>query len=172
MPVDPATGQPAVLSQSSMNPGVPPTVQNYYNSAADKFAYIADASLYDYQYSGDAAFVAFGESLLNFALQYGLTSSTAQYYPAVPCAGAYPAGIPLVCHEYPLGPGTYIEPDKVGQFGLALVRMYEHDGNPAYLVAAIHEADTLASTVRAGDATRFSVALPRRSKQPVRSGPG
>ena len=153
MPVDPATGQPAVLTQSSMNACTPPTAQNYDNSAADKFAYITDASLYDYQYSGDAAFVAFAESLLNFELQNGLTSSTAVYYPSVPCTGAYPAGIPLVCHEYPLGSGIYIEPDKIGQFGLALVRMYEHDANATYLTAAIHEADVLASVIRTGDAT-------------------
>ncbi|HEV8613387.1 MAG TPA: hypothetical protein VGQ73_07740, partial [Gemmatimonadales bacterium] len=46
-----------------------------------------------------------------------------------------------------------IEPDKVGELGLQLLRMYEQSGNVRYRDAAIAAADALATHVRVGDDT-------------------
>jgi hypothetical protein len=47
-----------------------------------------------------------------------------------------------------------IEPDKVGEEGLAFWRMYRFGGNPRYRDAAVQAADQLALHVRVGSATR------------------
>jgi hypothetical protein len=60
-------------------------------------------------------------------------------------------------HDGFLGRGDgvgFIEPDKIGELGLAYMQFYEYNGEKKYLEAAKHCADTLARHVREGDASR------------------
>jgi hypothetical protein len=46
----------------------------------------------------------------------------------------------------------YLQPDKAASFGKELVVLYKITGNRRYLVAAVKIADTLAATLKSGDA--------------------
>ena len=121
-----------------------------HNPAHLNAAMIESALAY-YAYSGDARVVQLARSMADYHLAHGLT----------PAGWAWP-GVPYAsgcgnCTEYN-GTGTsdgagHVEPDKIGEFGVSLVRLYLWTGDARYRDVAIASANALAAHVRAGSAT-------------------
>jgi hypothetical protein len=128
----------------------------YKHNPAGLYSMILDSALAYYPYSGDAGAVDLATQVLDYDLAYGLTDD-AGAWPQVPYASAEP-GAPVyqgVAEGLINGAGDgtgYIEPDKVGEWGYSVLRLYEQTGDARYLVAARHAAVALARNVRPGDA--------------------
>jgi hypothetical protein len=102
------------------------------------------------QLSGDFRLLNLSQKLADFHLANGLTSSNA-VWPLVPYAASDPATVPYDGAED--GMMDVIEPDKIGEVGYQLARLSEASGDQAYLTAAIHDADILASNIQTSDET-------------------
>lgn len=107
-----------------------------------------------YQYSGDPSVKSQMQTIADFYLDYGLSSSSSAW-PNIP----FPANSDGVLA---VGPGFFhgdvmrgrgiTQPDKAGSFASELVTLYQMTGDSRYLNSAIAVADTLASHTVAGDA--------------------
>jgi hypothetical protein len=116
-----------------------------------------------YAYCGDRAFLDRGRALVDHVLEHGRTSK-GDAWSEVPYASAnaheltYRGGDDTkYCEAKDAcgrgdGPG-FLEPDKIGEFGHALVLLHLATGEARYLEAARLCADALASHVAPGDAT-------------------
>jgi hypothetical protein len=128
----------------------------YKHNPAGLYAMIIDSALVYYPYSGDAAAIDLATKVLDYDLAYGLTGDDGAW-PRVPYASAEP-GAPVYQGAAEglvngSGDGTgYIEPDKVGEWGYSVLRLYEQTGDARYLAAARHAAVALARNIRLGDA--------------------
>ena len=121
-----------------------------HNPAHLNAAMIESALAY-YAYSGDARVIQLARSMADYHLAHGLTPS-----------GWAWSGVPYAsgcgnCTEYN-GTGTsdgagHVEPDKIGELGISLLRLYLSTGDVRYRDAAIAGANALAAHVRAGTAT-------------------
>jgi hypothetical protein len=159
IPVLGADGQPhpTFYFYSFFIVGSAPLQPAYHkHDPAGLYAMIIDSALAYYPYSGDATAIELATKLLDYDLAWGLTAARGAW-PQVPYASAEP-GAPVYRGAAEglvngAGDGTgYIEPDKVGEWGYSVLRLYEQTGNARYLAAARHAAVALARNVRPGDA--------------------
>jgi hypothetical protein len=128
----------------------------YKHNPAGLYSMIIDSALAYYPYSGDEQAIDLATKVLDYDLAYGLTKDEGAW-PRVPYASAEPGAPVYQGTEEGLvngaGDGTgYIEPDKVGEWGYSVLRLYEQTGNTRYLAAARRAAVALARNIRVGDA--------------------
>lgn len=153
----------------------------YKHNPAGLYAMIIDSALAYYPYSGDEQAIDLAAKVLDYDLAYGLTNDEGAW-PRVPYASAEP-GAPIYEGiaeglQNGAGDGTgHIEPDKVGEWGYSVLRLYEQTGDARYLAAARHAAVALARNVRVGDASHspwpFRVsALDNVTLTPANPAPG
>ncbi|MGZ3453391.1 MAG: hypothetical protein ACXWUG_11490 [Polyangiales bacterium] len=113
-------------------------------------------------YSGDGAPLAKTRLFVDHVLTHGMTEES-DAWSRVPYASAnggeleYRGGEDTTYCEKkdPCGRGDgrgFLEPDKIGELGHALVLLYEATGEQRYLETAIHFADELGKHVTPGDA--------------------
>lgn len=129
----------------------------YKHNPAGLYSMIVDSALAYYAYSGDAEAIGLATKVVDYDLAYGLTADEGAW-PLVPYASAEP-GAPVYRGAAEglangAGDGTgFIEPDKVGEWGYSVLRLYEQTGDARYLAAARRAAAALARNVRGGDAS-------------------
>lgn len=127
-------------------------------------AMLVRSSLRWYAWSGDRAPLDAARALVDHVLSHGLTAASDDWS-RVPYASAnageldYRGGEDAKhCDDHTAcgrGDGRgFLEPDKVGEFGNALVALHRFTGERAYLEAAIRCADALAKHATPGDAER------------------
>ncbi|HVQ43946.1 MAG TPA: Ig-like domain-containing protein [Candidatus Saccharimonadia bacterium] len=150
-------GLPGFYTHSYFNPDTRELSFNPHNPAGTN-AMLTESALQYYQYSGDARVLTLVENSVTYHLDHGMTA-----------AGDNWSNVPYASSDY--GNTTYagasrgnsdgvgdgvgvIEPDKVGELGVAFVQLYKITGEQKYLTAAINAANALASHVRAGNATQ------------------
>ena len=114
-------------------------------------AAMIESALAYYAYSGDARVIQLARSMADYHLAHGLTPA-GWSWARVPYASSCGN-----CTEYNAS-GTSdganrIEPDKIGELGLSLIRLFLWTGDVRYRDVAIASADALAAHVRAGTAT-------------------
>jgi hypothetical protein len=120
---------------------------------------LAESAVLWYAYSGDRRPVELAQSLLDYQLAHGTTPRD-WTWPRVPYASADHGATEYrgaFEHQYgrtgeqAIGDGYgVIEPDKVGELGVAYLLMFELAGETAYRDAAIAGADALSRNVRDG----------------------
>jgi hypothetical protein len=157
VPNDPSTGQPAYFSRSYLNPDTQAVV-NWPSNPAGMNAMLIESAMEYYQYSGDSSVLQFAKNLADHHLAQGMTAAT-DSWANVPYASGDSGSMTYHGASYGNTTGTgdgagYLEPDKIGEFGYGLLKLYEQTGVTAYRDAAIAGADALASHVRTGNATQ------------------
>jgi len=157
VPDDPATGRPAYFSQSYLDPDTQQTA-GWPSNPAGMNAMLIESALGYYAYSGDAAVLAFARSLADHHLDDGVTPA-GWSWPNVPYASGDAGSLTYQGAAYGDSTGVgdgrgVIEPDKLGELGFSLLRLYEATGITRYRDAAVAMAGVLAAHVRPGDATR------------------
>lgn len=122
-------------------------------------AMLTESALRFYAFSGDRAPLDLVRGLLEHQLAHGTTSKTA-HWASVPYASADAGSLEWhgaddsFCDHCGTGDGPgVLEPDKVGELGVAYLQFYQHTGEKKFLDAAVACADALAKHVRTGDAT-------------------
>ncbi len=130
------------------------------HNPAGFYAMLTDSAVLWYGFSGDAAAVEVARKALTHQMAHGTTPSDWDWA-RVPFASAaagdadYGGADDAWCDYCGRGDGIgVIEPDKVGELGLAYLRMFEMTGDVRFRDAALACADALAKHVRAGDQTR------------------
>ncbi len=104
-------------------------------------------------FSGDEAYLEIVRTMLDYQLHHGTTPASWPW-PNVPFASADPfvteyQGASRWEHEGMRGDGLHgIEPDKVGELGIAYLKFYQLTLEERFLTAAIHCAEALAKHVR------------------------
>jgi hypothetical protein len=137
--------------------------RNWTHNPAGLFAMLADSAFLYYAYGGDPEVMPLVRAMLDHHIARGSTEKT-DAWPLVPYAssdGGDPVYRGATDAHYRqedgfLGRGDgvgFIEPDKVGELGLAYLKFYEFSLDKKYLAAARHCADALARHVRTGDAS-------------------
>ncbi len=123
---------------------------------------LAESAVLWYAYSGDRRPVELVKSLLDYQLAHGTTPAAGWKWPNVPYASAdhgateYRGAIEFQYQhgniaQTAIGDGYgVIEPDKVGELGLAYLRFYKLTGETRYRDAAVACARALASNIREG----------------------
>jgi hypothetical protein len=125
------------------------------------FAMLTDAAILYYPYSGDEDIMPLIRTMLDHSIARGSTQNT-DAWSLVPYASTDGGSLDYrganearyVQTEAYLGRGDgigFIEPDKVGELGLAYLRFYQFSLEEKYCAAAQHCADALAKHVRTGD---------------------
>jgi hypothetical protein len=133
------------------------------HNPASLFAMLTDTALLFHAYSGDPEVMPLVRAILDHHMARGSTKA-ADAWPLVPFAssdaadpdyrGATDANYTQSDGFLGRGDGVgFIEPDKVGELGLAYLRFHEFSLETRYLDAARHCADALARHVREGDAS-------------------
>lgn len=104
-------------------------------------------------YSGDESYLEIVRECLQHMLKKGTTPSDWKWGNC-PYASSHPGSPEYKGTGYwepGRGDGEYVlEPDKVGEMGVAYLQFYEITEEPVYLEAALHCADALARNVREG----------------------
>jgi len=125
------------------------------------FAMLTDSALLYYAYSGDENVMTLVRDMLDHSIANGSTEPNDEWS-GVPYASSdggslYYRGADDTRYEKNpryrgRGDGVgFIEPDKIGELGLAYLRFYEFSGEKKYLDAAKRCADALVKHVQAGD---------------------
>jgi len=149
-------GLKAYFSYSFLDPDTQAPASSPHDPGS-LYSMLTESAIEWYRYSGDSAPLNLAQTLLNYQLANGMTAST-DNWPSVSYASA-DAGATTYRgasrgDQTGIGDGTgVVEPDKVGEQGLAFLQMYEQTGNTTYRDTAINAANVLATHVRAGDAT-------------------
>lgn len=128
-----------------------------YNSLdmAGLFGEFVESMVPYYAYTGDWSFVKLVQDMFDYALLPGVGLTPDDWeWPNMPYAwtpgetgfNVWQPG------ETVLYSGR-VEPDKAGEFGLGLLKLYQMTNNNTYLTTAIKIADVLADKVRDGNAT-------------------
>ncbi|NRF39596.1 hypothetical protein [Pedobacter foliorum] len=103
-----------------------------------------------YNYSGDEAIITDMKYQADYYLAHSISSPTCKW-PNIP----YPYNTDVESGIYDgdmmAGKGV-LQPDKAGSLGFELVRLYKKTGETKYLDVAIKIANTMASTIKSGDA--------------------
>lgn len=128
-----------------------------------------------FPFSGDEQYVDIVRHMLDYQLQHGTTPAS-WLWPNVPFASADPfvteyQGASRWEHEGMRGDGLHgIEPDKVGELGIAYLKFYQVTLEDRFLTAAIHCAEALAKHVRdvRPDPTPFAPTNTQKSPWPFR----
>ncbi|MGA2914569.1 MAG: hypothetical protein ABSE89_00885 [Sedimentisphaerales bacterium] len=135
--------------------------RDWTHNPCSLFAMLTDSAMLYYAYSGDSEVIPLIRAMLDHYIKSGSTEETDDWS-CVPYASS-DAGSPQYCGatdtKYTqdtnfLGRGDgvgFLEPDKVGEMGLAYLRFYEFTGEDEYLKAAQHCADALAKHIKTGD---------------------
>ena len=123
---------------------------------------IAESAALWYAYSGDAKPVELAKSLLDYQLAHGTTPAAGWKWANVPYASSdhgateYRGAIEFQYQhgqidQMAIGDGYgVIEPDKVGELGLAYLHFYKLTGEARYRDAALACANALAANIREG----------------------
>ncbi|MEW5980074.1 MAG: hypothetical protein AB1898_30130 [Acidobacteriota bacterium] len=172
VPVDPSTGDKVYLRYAIFNPN---TLQGTYwqHNPATTFAHFVDTLVNWYPYSGDKEAIGVVREMLDYQLAFGTTAADWKW-PGVPfptsCGGDKEYG--RCIRDMPRDFYGGIEPDKVGEMGLAYVQFYELTGERKYLEAGLQCAKVLAEKVRAGDAnhTPWPFRVDARSGELINQG--
>lgn len=131
------------------------------HNPAGLYAMLADASAAYYAYSGDRAVVELVKELLDYQLAHG-TTPAAWTWGGVPYASSdhgateYRGAHDFLYDKKRTGRGDgygVIEPDKLGELGVAYLKFYQLTGEARYRDAALAAANALARHVRPGDDT-------------------
>ncbi|HEV3484209.1 MAG TPA: Ig-like domain-containing protein, partial [Vicinamibacterales bacterium] len=151
VPLD-RNGLPAYLTNSYLLIGsLAPS--GWMHNPAHLYASVIESALAYYAYSGDARVITLARSMADYHLAHGRTPAEGWAWSGVP----YASGCGN-CTSYD-GTGTldtagHIEPDKVGELGVSLIRLFQFTGEPRYRDAAIDFANALAARIRPGNATQ------------------
>jgi len=135
---------------------------DWLDNPAGLFAMFVDAATAYYPYSEDRHVLDLVRGPLDYQMAHGLTPAKWEWG-GVAYAGSDPGATEFrgghdflfVRHSTDWGRGDgygVIEPDKVGELGMAYLKFYELTGETVYREAALACANTLARHVRAGDA--------------------
>jgi hypothetical protein len=129
------------------------------HNPAGFYAMLTDSAVLWYAFSGDSAAIEVARKALAYQMAHGTTPDDWEWA-RVPYASAgagdvdYGGADDTWCNFCGRGDGIgVIEPDKVGELGLAYLRMFEMTGDVAFRDAALACADALAKHVHAGDQT-------------------
>jgi len=184
-PVDPKTGKklylvtccfqgPHIRSQEAFDKGL--TGEYWPHNPACVYAGLVQGLVLDYRvYSGDNSYLGIVREMLDWQLEHGTTPDDWPW-PNVPYASADPfeteyLGATKWENDGMRGDGLHgIEPDKVGELGIAYLKFYEVTEEEKYLEASIHCADVLAKNVRdiSRDSGPFSETTVDKSPWPFR----
>jgi hypothetical protein len=184
-PVDPKTGKklyfisccfqgPHIRGQEDFDKGI--TWEEWAHNPACVFAGLVHGLVLGYRvYSGDEAYIDVVKEMLDFQLANGTTPANWEW-PNVPFASSDPGdtvyqGATQWENDGMRGDGLHgIEPDKVGELGIAYLYFYEVTGQVEYLEAAVNCADALARHIRdiPSDLEPFTVAHVSESPWPFR----
>ena len=184
-PVDPATGKklyfisccfqgPHMRSKEDFERGI--TWEGWMHNPACVFSGLVQSLALDYRvFSGDQSYLDIVKEMLDFQLRNGTTPSDWEW-PNVPYASSNPGdtvyfGATKWEDEGMRGDGLHgIEPDKVGELGIAYLKFFQITEDPVYLEAAVHCADALARHVREipSDLKPFSSPEIKKSPWPFR----
>ncbi len=126
-------------------------------------------------FSGDESYIDIVREMLDYQLDFGTTEADWPW-PNVPYASSDPGetvyqGATRWESDGMRGDGLHgIEPDKVGELGIAYLKFYQVTGEKRFLEAAINCADALAKHVRQikGSLDAFSSAEVEKSPWPFR----
>ncbi len=160
LPLDPTTGLKLYYVACQING--PETGKDSYqqgggaaNNPACVFAGFTESLAVKYRiYSGDESYLQLVKECLDHMLKQG--SSPADWkWGSCPYASSN-IGEPEYsgCPNFGTGGGDgkyFLEPDKVGEMGVAYMQFYEITEEPVYLKAALACADALAANVREGN---------------------
>jgi hypothetical protein len=137
--------------------------REWTHNPAGLFAMLTDGAMLYYPYSGDEEIMPLVRAMLDHHIAHGSTTGS-DAWSLVPYAssdagdpnyrGANDTQYEKHMNDGFLGRGDgvgFIEPDKVGELGLAYLQYYEFSLDKTYLAAALHCADALARHVRDGD---------------------
>jgi hypothetical protein len=128
------------------------------HNPAGLYAMLVESALLWYAFSGDSAAVDLARKGLDYQITHGSTPADwswarCPYASAGAGDAEYQGADDQWCDFCGRGDGIgVIEPDKVGELGVAYLRMFEVTGEPRYRDAALACADALAKHVRTGDA--------------------
>lgn len=184
-PIDPASGLPLyyisccfqgphIRNQEDFDKGI--TWEDWMHNPACVFAGLLQSLVLDYRvYSGDASYIDLVRGMLDYQLENGTTPpdwpwANVPYASSDPGATIY-QGATRWENEGFRGDGLHgIEPDKVGELGIAYLKFYEVTMESRYLEAAIHCANALATHVKdeVEDAGPFAATQTSRSPWPFR----
>jgi hypothetical protein len=129
------------------------------NNPACVYAGLTDGSLAWYAYSGDRKPVEMVQQLLDYQLAHG-TTPVGWTWGGIPYASAnhgdteYRGAYDLQYNSERLAVGDgygVIEPDKVGELGLAYLKFWKFTGETRYRDAALSCANALAKNIRTGE---------------------
>jgi hypothetical protein len=184
-PVDPKTGKklylvtccfqgPHIRGQEDFDKGL--TGENWPHNPACVYAGLVQGLVLDYRvFSGDNSYTGVVREMLDWQIEHGTTPSDWPW-PNVPYASSDPFeteyyGATKWEYDGMRGDGLHgIEPDKVGELGIAYLKFYEVTEEIKYLEAAIHCADALAGNIRniADDPSPFAETTVNKSPWPFR----
>ncbi len=139
--------------------------RGWCHNPAGLFAMLTDSAILYHAYSGDRVVLDRVRDMLDHQISHGSTEPT-DAWASVPYSSS-DADKPEYRgatedryqsqggkNEQGRGDGVgFLEPDKVGELGLAYLQFYEVTLWPRYLQAALHCADALVKNVRKGDAS-------------------
>jgi hypothetical protein len=137
------------------------TGRDWTHNPGGLFAMLTDSALLYYAYNGDENVMALVRDMLDHFITNGSTAPN-DAWSGVPYASSdggslYYRGADDTRYEKNpryrgRGDGVgFIEPDKIGELGLAYLRFYEFSGEKKYLNAAKRCADSLVKHVQPGD---------------------
>jgi hypothetical protein len=184
-PVDPKTGKqlyfisccfegPHVKGQEAFEAGK--TWEQWMHNPACVFAGLVQGLVLDWRvFTGDDSYINVMQQMLDHQLDFGTTEPDWPW-PNVPYASSDPGetvykGATRWEQDGMRGDGLHgIEPDKVGELGIAYLKFYQVTEEKKYLDAAINCADALAKHVRDVPRTldNFSRAQIEQSPWPFR----
>lgn len=138
--------------------------RDWTHNPGSLFAMLTDAAMLYYPYSGDEEIMPLIRRMLDHFIARGSTKKS-DAWSLVPYASATGGSLDYcgaddtryVYGDQYLGRGDgvgFLQPDKVGELGLAYLRFYEFSLEEKYLTAARHCADALAKHVRPGEKSR------------------
>lgn len=125
------------------------------NNPACVFAGLTESLMIYSQYTGDRSYLEMVRGCLDFMLKNGTTQLENWKWGGCPYASANP-GVPKFegTSHYGGGGGDghlFLEPDKVGEMGVAYLQFYQLTEEKVYLDAALNCANALANNVRQGN---------------------
>ncbi|MDD4193171.1 MAG: hypothetical protein PHI28_17680 [Mangrovibacterium sp.] len=159
VPVDPKTGLKLYYLYCELN-GPESGARSYNgiggsNNPACVFAGLTESLAVKYRiYSGDESYLQVVRECLDHMLQHGSSPSDWKWgncpYSSSTNGDPNYSG----CPDFGQGGGDgqyFLEPDKVGEMGVAYLQFYQITEEPVYLKAALDCADALAANVRDGN---------------------
>jgi len=146
--------------------------EHWAHNPACVWAGLVQGLVLDYRvFTGDSTLIDLVRTMLDYQLAHGTTPADWPW-PNIPFASADPfqteyRGSTEWEHEAFRGDGLNgIEPDKVGELGVAYLHFYQVTEEPRFLTAAIHCAEALAGHVRQVLPEKQAFAPVRTEKSP------